>query len=53
MCLLREAIFVTAGEKQVGSCAPYLISCFKGTKKQVSSQGIFYVDGNCYILQDL
>lgn len=47
-CLLREAIFVTAGEKRVGSCVSRLIrvsnGCFLGDEKkknQVSSQGIF------------
>lgn len=34
MCLLREAIFVTAGEKQVVSFASHLIGCFLGDKKK-------------------
>lgn len=34
MCLLGEAIFVTAGEKHVVSCASHLIGCFPGDKKK-------------------
>lgn len=56
MCLLREAIFVTAGEKQVVSCASHLIGCFLGDKKKKirsAIKGSFNVDGNSFILQEL
>ena len=55
MCLLGEAIFVTAGEKHVVSCASHLIGCFPGDKKKKkkSGQQSFNVDGNSFVLQEL
>lgn len=54
-CLLRKAIFVTAGEKRVGSCVSRLIrvsnACFLGDKKKKigsAVKGSFYVDGDSF-----
>lgn len=58
-CLLRKAIFVTAGEMRVGSCMSCLIrvsnGCFLGDKKKSGQQSrdLFMLMVTVFILREL